>query len=234
MASERKISTIFFDYGDTLVENRPTYLQRVADVLGEFGYEREYSAVVHAYTKADYLIYTDIVSGVLGSAERYLLHFLDHFGRGLGIDLDWSKTLQEITHKFEDDVYERILSEGTIETLKSLKEKGFRLGIISNNDGTCRQKCEAIGIADFFDVIVDSAIENVGKPSPRIFEVALERMGVSPDESAHVGDMYGADVLGARDAGMVPVWYNSRGIEPFDSYRPEHEIQHLTQIVGIF
>ena len=39
MGSSQDITTVFFDYGDTLVENRPTYLKRVAEVLGEFGYE---------------------------------------------------------------------------------------------------------------------------------------------------------------------------------------------------
>jgi len=234
MESLKRISTVFFDYGDTLVENRPSYLQRVRNVLAEFGYEREYSEVVYAYTKADYLIYTDIVSGVLGSADRYLINFIGHVGKCLDIDIDWPKTLPEITRKFEDDVYERILSEGTTETLKSLKEKGFRLGIISNNDGTCRQKCEAMGIDQFFDVIVDSAVEGVGKPSSRIFEVALERMRVSPQEAAHVGDMYGSDVMGARDAGISQVWYNTRGLEPFDDYRPDYEIEQLTRLLDIF
>jgi HAD superfamily hydrolase (TIGR01549 family) len=234
MAQSGQISTVFFDYGDTLVENRPSYLQRVADVLAEFGHKREYSNVVHAYTKADYLIYGDIVSGALGSAERYLMHFLAHFGKCLDIDLDWPKALPEITRRFEDDVYERILSEGTLETLTSLKEKGVRLGIISNNDGTCRQKCEEIGIADFFEIIIDSANEGVGKPARRIFEVALKRMAVPAQNSAHVGDMYGADVLGARDAGITQVWYNTRGLEPFDSHRPDHEIQRLTEILDIF
>jgi putative hydrolase of the HAD superfamily len=234
VSSSGTISTIFFDYGDTLVENRPTYLQRVADVLAEFGYERGYAEVVHAYTKADYLIYQDIISGALDSADRYLLHFLAHFGTCLDIDIDWPNALPEITRKFEDDVYERVLSEGTLETLQSLKETGFRLGIISNNDGTCRRKCEAMGIADFFDIIIDSAIEGVGKPSRRIFEAALERMAVSPEESAHVGDMYGADVLGACNAGITQVWYNTRGLEPFDSHRPDHEIQRLNELLDIF
>lgn len=233
MASSGKISTVFFDYGDTLVENRPTYLSRVGGVLGEFGYEREYSEVVRAYTKADYFIYLDIMSGALESDGRYLMRFLECFGRELDIDIDWEKTLPEITRRFEQDVYERVLSDGTVETLESLKHKGFRLGVISNNDGSCAEKCEEMGIAGFFEIIIDSTTVGVGKPSPRIFELALDQMKVSPEESAHVGDMFGADVMGARNAGLSPVWYNQRGVEAFDDYRPEFEVESLREIPAI-
>jgi HAD superfamily hydrolase (TIGR01549 family) len=230
MANASGISTVFFDYGDTLVENRPTYLRRVTEMLGEFGYVREHADVVSAYTNADYMVYLDISAGTLGSDGRYLIKFLDYFGQNLDIEIDWATMLPEISKKFAQSVFERILSPGTIETLEALKAKDCRLGVISNNDGTCHRKCEEMGIGKYFDIIIDSTVEGVGKPSPIIFERALERMGVSPGEAAHVGDMYGADVLGARDAGLAPVWYNPRGLKPMGEYRPEHEVDRLVHI----
>ena len=233
MSSEKRISTVFFDFGDTLVEGRPTYLRRVTNLLAEFGFEREYSDVVHAFTMADYLVYVDISSGRLDGEDRFLLRFLDHFAQCLDIDIDWPMTLPEITKKFEQEVYERVLSEGAVETLEALKEKGCRLGIISNNDGSCRQKCEQIGIAKYFEIIIDSTVEGVGKPSPKIFELALKRMRISAQEAAHVGDMYGADIMGARDVGLEPVWYNRRRLEPLADYQPDHEVERLLQIPEI-
>ena len=233
MTRKNTVSTVFFDFGDTLVEGKPTYLSRVTDLLSEFGFEREYSDVVRAFTMADYLVYVDIVSGALDGEDRFLLRYLDHFAQYLNIDIDWPMTLPEITKRFEQEVYERVLSEDAVETLEALKEKGVRLGIISNNDGSCRQKCEQIGIAKYFEIIIDSTVEGVGKPSPKIFELALERMRISPGEAAHVGDMYGADVMGARNAGLEPVWYNLRGLEPLADYRPDYEVERLLQIPEI-
>jgi putative hydrolase of the HAD superfamily len=230
MASQKKMSAVFFDFGDTLVENKPTYLQRVTDLLGSFGYEREYTEVVHAFTKADYLMYVDISSGSFDGQEQGMMRFLNHFSRNLELDIDWATMLPKVTEKFEQDVYERSLCEGAKETLDALKEKGYRLGVISNNDGNCSEKCEQMGIAGYFDIIIDSGLEGVSKPSPRIFELALDRMDVPPQESAHVGDMYGADVMGARSVGMSTVWYNRRGTEAFDDYRPDHEIDRLIEI----
>lgn len=233
MASSRRISTVFFDFGDTLVENRPTYLRRVTELLGEFGYEREYSEVMRAFTRADYLVYVDLASDSLDGEEQGMMRFLNHFSKCLALDIDWPTMLPKITEKFERDVYERMLCEGAIETLEALGANGCRLGIISNNDGSCREKCEQMGIAKYFEIIIDSTVEGISKPSPRIFELAMERMNVSPDESAHVGDMYGADVMGARDAGIRTVWYNRRGLEVFGDYRPDHEVERLDEIPGL-
>jgi HAD superfamily hydrolase (TIGR01662 family) len=233
MTSARNISTVFFDFGDTLVEGKPTYLMRITELLGEFGFQREYQDVVLAFTEADYLLYIDASSGALSSDDQYLMRFLDHFGQCLEVEIDWPTFLPQILRKFDETPYERVLSDGAVETLESLLQQGYRLGIISNNDGSCPEKCEELGIAKYFEIIVDSSLEGVRKPAPAIFELAMERMAVSPRESAHVGDMYGSDVLGARDVGISPVWYNQRRLGVFDDYRPDHDIVSLLQIPEI-
>ena len=56
-SGKNRITTVFFDFGDTLVEGRPAYLQRITELLGEFGFQRTYAEVVGAFNKADYLLY---------------------------------------------------------------------------------------------------------------------------------------------------------------------------------
>jgi HAD superfamily hydrolase (TIGR01662 family) len=231
--NDGKITTVFFDFGDTLVEGRPTYLKRITELLGEFGFEKAYGDVVSAFTKADYLLYLDARAGSLSGDGQYLMRFLEHFAGCLEVAIDWEAVLPHVLKNFDSRPYERMLSEGATETLERLSERGFQLAIISNNDGRCREKCEELGIARFFEAIVDSSKEAVRKPSPRIFEIALERMRIAPSQAAHVGDMYGSDVLGARDAGITPIWYNPRRSEAFAEYRPEHEIENLRQILDI-
>jgi putative hydrolase of the HAD superfamily len=233
MRGGKRISTVFFDFGDTLVEGRPAYLKRVTDLLGEFGFEAEYSDVVLAFNRADYLVYVDISSGNLDGENSFLARFLDHFARCLDMEIDWEAILPEITRRFEREVFDRILCERAVETLDALQSEGRRLGIISNNDGKCREKCEEMGIDKYFEIIIDSTVEGVSKPAPAIFELALGRMKISPSEAAHVGDMYGADVMGARDAGLAPVWYNRSGLKPQADYRPDLEVERLTRIPEI-
>jgi len=230
----KKISTVFFDFGDTLVEGNPTYLRRITELLDEFGFRREHADVVSAFTKADYLLYRDMRSGSLGNDGEYLMGFLDHLGQCLDITIDWEAALPQILERFEERPYERVLVRGASETLEALTERGYRLGIISNNDGRCRAKCEELGIDTYFEIIIDSTLEAVRKPSPRIFHLALDRMEVPADGAAHVGDMYGSDVMGARDVGITPVWYNPRRCEPFADYQPAHDIERLEQMLEMF
>lgn len=83
-----------------------------------------------------------------------------------------------------------------------LLRRRYRLAVISNANGTVREKLRRTGLAPWFDAIIDSAEEGVEKPDPRIFRIAMERTGARPERSLHVGDFYHIDVVGARAAGM--------------------------------
>jgi len=106
----------------------------------------------------------------------------------------------------------------------------FRLGIVSNFDyaPTAHWILEREGIAPLFDAVVIS--EEVGwrKPKPIIFEVALARLQVSPQEALFVGDRADIDVLGAKQAGLAVAWLNHEG-EPLPDGipAPEYEIRDL-------
>jgi len=91
---------------------------------------------------------------------------------------------------------------GTREMLEALKGSGLRLGVISNADGRVAEYLATAGLADCFEFIIDSAIEGIEKPDPRIFQIACDRMGVGPEAVVYVGDTYEVDVLGARAAGI--------------------------------
>ncbi len=85
------------------------------------------------------------------------------------------------------------------------------LGIVSNADGTIEQMLREKRIAHVgtgpgveVEVIVDSTVVGVAKPDPRIFEIALDAMGVAAADSWYVGDMPAFDVAGARNAGLRP------------------------------
>jgi putative hydrolase of the HAD superfamily len=73
---------------------------------------------------------------------------------------------------------------------------------------------EAVGLAGYFDTILDSFLEGVEKPDPEIFRRALARVGAAPERALHVGDLYHVDVLGARAAGVAPALIDSAGLYP--------------------
>ena len=121
----------------------------------------------------------------------------------------------------------RVVRPGTFEALEAFKSAGYRLAIVSNAEGQVEADVKRFGLAPFFDVIIDSHIVGVAKPDPRIFQVALERMGVAPDEVRFAGDIYSIDVEGARAAGI-----EARLVDQHRRYTwVEHEkIRHIGEL----
>ena len=88
------------------------------------------------------------------------------------------------------------------EALEALQAAGLRLACVSNWDPTLHERLEELGVARFFDAVVTSAEVGAAKPDPRIFEVALSRLGVEPARALHVGDD-DRDREGAHAAGLA-------------------------------
>jgi putative hydrolase of the HAD superfamily len=89
-----------------------------------------------------------------------------------------------------------------VPTLKILKERGFRLGVISNFSTMLRGVFELRGLREFFDPFIVSAEVNMQKPDAEIYTLAMERAGVAPDDCVMVGDNPVDDVRGAAAAGV--------------------------------
>ncbi|NNF38011.1 MAG: HAD-IA family hydrolase [Gemmatimonadetes bacterium] len=102
--------------------------------------------------------------------------------------------------------------------LERLLDDGYRLGVVSNADGRMPGLIEQVGLAPYFEFVVDSHLVGVAKPDARIFHEALDRLAERGDaprarECLYVGDLYAVDVVGARGAGLRPLL-----LEPFGQY----------------
>jgi HAD superfamily hydrolase (TIGR01509 family) len=100
------------------------------------------------------------------------------------------------------------------EALARLRDLGLTLVVVSNSDGTVERSLEEARLRPFLTTVVDSAIAGYEKPDPRIFEAALAHSGARRETTLHVGDLYHADVAGARGAGIHAVL-----LDPYDDWR---------------
>jgi putative hydrolase of the HAD superfamily len=88
-----------------------------------------------------------------------------------------------------------------------------------------------IGIDHYFSGIVSAAETGYAKPARQIFEVAVARAGVDPDEVLHVGDHPEYDVAGAADAGLRTAWINRDGADwPDHLDRPDVTVTSMTDL----
>jgi putative hydrolase of the HAD superfamily len=107
----------------------------------------------------------------------------------------------------------RRIGTGVREALEQLRAAGLELAVVSNSEGTIEQMLTEIELRDLFATVIDSSVVGFTKPDPRIFALALARLGVEPSDAIMVGDSPSADVDGARAAGI-----RAALIDPYDFY----------------
>ncbi|WP_372869059.1 HAD family hydrolase, partial [Planomicrobium okeanokoites] len=94
-----------------------------------------------------------------------------------------------------------------IQMLEKLKAQHLQIGMITNGYTEFQaDNIKALGIEEYFDVILISEKEGLRKPDKRIFERALERLGAEAEEAIFVGDHPADDVAASTGAGMTSVW----------------------------
>lgn len=120
--------------------------------------------------------------------------------------------------------------DDVVPALERLRARVPRLVVVSNANGRLHVVLERLGLARFFDFMLDSYLEGVEKPDPRLFRLALDRAGGHPETTLHVGDFYWIDVQGARAAGLRAVLLDAAGLYP-DADCPR--IRSLGELPGL-
>lgn len=151
--------------------------------------------------------------------EEILARFTDAYARAAGVpEESLERALPALRAAFGREEMWRRPAPGAAEAIRRLRAAGLKVAVVSNSSGHCEQHLLATSVCQTgtgagaeVDTIVDSHLVGVAKPDPAIFHLALDRLGVTPDAAVHVGDIVGADVAGARAAGVTPLHMDPYG-----------------------
>jgi HAD superfamily hydrolase (TIGR01509 family) len=212
-----EIETLFLDAGNTLVSIDFPW---VAEVLAERGLAIDPDTLMRAEAAA-----RPTLSHWLGGERSteteetfrfYVRNVLGRLGPAASRGEEAVAALADelipvLRRRGEAHRLWRHVLPGVPEALGRFREMGLQLVVVSNSDGSAERGLEAAGLRGFFDLVFDSAVVGFEKPDPRFFEHALERAGAAPERVVHVGDLYHADVTGARAAGVHAVLLDPYG-----------------------
>jgi putative hydrolase of the HAD superfamily len=123
------------------------------------------------------------------------------------------------------------IDDNAAETLKQLHPK-YKLGIVSNFAiPECVMKLLAAHqLTQLLNVVIVSAAVNKRKPSPEIFQTALQKLQVNPENAVFVGDTVDADIKGAKEAGMHTVYIERRPQKELEQNSPDQTIKNLNEL----
>ncbi len=101
---------------------------------------------------------------------------------------------------------------GVVPLLEYLHSQ-VKIAIVTNNLVAEQvEKLRHLQLEHLIDTLVTSEETGFIKPDPRIFHIALERLGMRAEEAVMVGDSWNGDVLGAHQAGLPAIWLNRHSI----------------------
>lgn len=233
------IKAILFDMGGTLRKNtkrddptKTTIVQQIIDLLGSDSSAAELTNLLTVREKA----YEEW-------ASKNLLE-LDETGFWTQWMLpDWpdeliSRHAMKLNEIWRDAICTRKLFPETCTTIRSLSQRGYRLGLVSNTTSSVDtpKSLEKSGIAGFFDVIILSCKLGKRKPAPDILLEASKRMGVLPKYCAYIGDRPDWDVAAAHAAGfgMAVIVHTIENRSYDQEYIPDCYLTNLTELLEIF
>ena len=203
------IDAVFFDVGSTLLHPSPSVAETFARVAQERGHTltvrdvEPHMPAMDAYYEAEYLRDGDFWCSHEGSTAiwldqyRYVCHLtgLGHDAEGMALAIHESYRRGDHWALYPD----------VSGCLKTLKESGMALAVVSNWDAGLEGLLRDLRLLPYFDAVVSSAVVGYRKPDPVIFELACEQLGVKAARVLHVGDRPDADGEGAVAAGIRPL-----------------------------
>ena len=197
---------------------------------------REVLADAHYRAAARFGIHLDVEACWTEAWLEYLQAYIDE----CGVPQDRrDEAHRHLDSEFADAALWVDPVPGSREGLQSLADAGVRLGIISNADGMMGPRLEQLelcqvgpGIGVDIECVVDSGNVGVMKPDPRIFQAAIDLLGLEPDQVWYVGDMPAIDVVGARRAGIRPYLMDPLGLHLDAGYERISSLAALAELIA--
>jgi putative hydrolase of the HAD superfamily len=224
------IRAVLFDWGDTLMQF--AYAPELVEAghragLAAIGHDHRPDLTEHFREEYEPLFWA---AGVIEEIEypQLVRRLLGDFG--IEADDEQLDRFLEAEHAAWDAA--RLLAAHTHPLLDALRERGLKLGLVSNafDPGPLLHRdLERMGLTERLDFAVFSSEVGLRKPHPAIFERALEALAVAPEDALFVGDRLFEDVRGAAELGMTTVqavWF--RADEHPDGAEPDY--QAFTQL----
>jgi HAD superfamily hydrolase (TIGR01549 family) len=209
VTKKRRYHTVIFDVGGTLVgfEDDAPFAEILTRLEGP-----------HRFTSA-----ADLRSSMLRtlSARRHEAvgmvdaNVINNWWKTIFDDLfpDNPVASMHMWELFKHSYFDSLFPD-TLPTLQRLQKRGVPMGVVSNYGDHLIYTLYKLNIYDYFGFVIVSSLVGVAKPEPGIFELAIEKAGVPPDQILYVGDNVTDDIESAKKVGIDAILINRPGRIP--------------------
>ena len=228
---------ILFDYSGTIVNESEFDGKKGIDAILKFSTKNRYSLSSEKIHNKLLKLNEEIGRTKQNrlDIEIHNFKFQTYLYSSLGID--FSITNQELESIYWNNATSETLTDGIVNLFDFLNDNSIRTGIVSNltySEISLKNKIKKLLPEQSFEFFITSSEYIFRKPNKRIFNVALEKANLSPDDIWYCGDKFYEDIEGSYNVGIIPVWYN-----PYNKTSPSLKniniinIDHWQVLLGI-
>jgi len=232
------IRAIFFDLDGTLRHSVP----EGGDVLNEY-----VASLGHSFTEEDrirakrwehhyWASSADLREDLIAHSPDTDNFWIEYSRRrllALGASPEWAVEHAPLTSAHMGEMYrpESIVPDDVRRVLPLLRDASYIMAVISNRDKPFRDTLDSHELSEFFPYALAAGEVEIFKPEPGVFIHALRHVNVAASETIYVGDNYYADVVGARNAGLVPLLHDPNRIFPDADCATIHSFDELPSLI---
>lgn len=203
------IKCICFDFFNTLTTYSPPREMAYIDVCKKHGIEINPKNLNRSLAQVDFEwreFNRKYKTGKMRKIRQFLffLGYIKKAVKGAGYNIN-NLIAYEILSTMMKMKWNFVVFDDVVPVLQDLKKRNYILGIISNVDQNFETTYKSMSFIPYMDFYVTSLEAGCDKPARQIFQLALDKSGVTGREMLYIGDQYDMDVVGARNAGITPI-----------------------------
>ena len=235
ISKQLAIKAVFFDIYGTIADFFPPKEEIQINVTEKFNITLVKDKILDAYKLANnFLVKQNSIFPIRKMNDEEKLNFFSEYEKiiidnsGSNVDVGLAKNIWvEITKQ----KYDLKIFPDLIQCINDLRDMGLILGLISNINMSGKKIAEKLGLSSYFNYVFTSEDLGCEKPNKMIFEKSLDIAKLSPSEVVFIGDQVESDILGAKNANILPILLDRHN--NYENYSEVIKINNLFQLQEI-
>lgn len=222
-----------FDVDDTVYDLSAPFKQAIRKNFPELKVDMEKLFIRSRYFSDE--IFEDQMAGKVSLEDAYVYRITKALEEvHLNITKDQALSFQTDYYAFQKDI---VMEPLMIELFDYLHKHDLLGGLITNGlSDHQKTKIKNLGLEKWLpmDKIIVSGDHEVNKPDKKIFEIAKKQFKLDIDQIYFIGDSFESDVIGALNAGWIPIWLNTRNkVKASDVKGDIHEVHSHHELFNL-
>jgi len=226
-----KIKAVFFDAGETLIYRNPSMVTITRRQLAKAGVKIPQKKLAGVISAAADEMRPIVERGKMRDSKKWEVYIRSVFKK---LRIKNPVLEAKLRLKLKNGTSFKAFKDAH-KTVDYLKSRGIRTGIISNAPAELTNILKRVKLHGKFSHIVISEMAGVEKPHKQIFQKALKLARAKASQTVYIGDNYIADIYGAKNAGLIPVWIKrkSKNAEFSFSSVKEDGVRKVSSLSGL-